>query len=282
MKTPAEVLLIVGVLFVQGCTYVPSIEPTDLSAAYEETATRSEIEAVLGEPVESRVTDNGSISIYKYNRGARGEFEAPLGGPGGCNEALCLPAFLLVQTFVWASTPLLYANKKDKQKRFLAVVYSADDPPIILQLSGNDDPDALMDSVVANLQRITQLTLRAEEGDPDAQLNPLADAQLKLAFTAPKDQRQKWLCLAAHGGNAKAQDLMMYSYRYGLPPLKEGEVQALKWEMLAKASGYTNPTILKETKPTMRPEQIAEAERLVAEWKPNPAECEREAKLAAD
>jgi hypothetical protein len=276
MKTPAEVLLFVGVLFVQGCTYVPSVEPTDLSAVYEETATRSEIEAVLGEPVESRVTDNGSISIYKYNRGARGGIEEPLGDPGFCVGDGCLLG-LLVYPFVWASTPLLYANKKDKQKRFLAVVYSADDPPTIMQLSGNDDPDALMVQTVARLQLIR----RAQEGDPDAQLK-LADAQLKLAFIAPKDQRQKWLCLAAHGGNAKAQDLMMYSYRYGLPPLKEGEVQALKWEMLAKASGYTNPTILKETKPTMRPEQIAEAERLVAEWKPNPAECEGEAVLAAD
>jgi hypothetical protein len=70
MKTPAEVLFFVGALFVQGCTYVPSVEPTNLSAAYKETATRSEIEAVLGEPVASRVTDDGSISIYPYNKGA--------------------------------------------------------------------------------------------------------------------------------------------------------------------------------------------------------------------
>jgi hypothetical protein len=77
MKTPVEVLLIVGVLFVQGCVgvaYVPGVEKTDLSAVYEETATRSEIEAVLGEPVASRTTDEGSISIYKYNRGAEGGF----------------------------------------------------------------------------------------------------------------------------------------------------------------------------------------------------------------
>jgi hypothetical protein len=265
MKTPAEVLFIVGVLFVQGCTYVPSIEPTDLSAAYEETATRSEIEAVLGEPVESRVTDNGSISIYKYNRGARGEIEAPLGD--SCGGGGCLLAFLLVQPFVWASTPLLYANKKDKQKRFLAVVYSADDPPTIMQLSGNDDPDALMVQTVARLQLIR----RAEEGDPDA--------QWELANIAPKDQRQKWRCLAAHGGNAKAQDLMRSSYRYGLPPLKEDEVQALKWEILSRAGGYSSASNLEST---MSPEQIEEAEHLVAEWKPNPAECEGEAVLAAD
>jgi hypothetical protein len=169
MKTPAEVLLFVGVLFVQGCTYVPSVEPTDLSAVYEETATRSEIEAVLGEPVASRVTDDDSISIsiYPYNKGAGGELYEPLGdlsGHGVCREVVCLPAFLLVQTLVWASTPLLYENKKDEQKGFLAVVYSADDPPTIMRLPGNVDPDALMDGVVANLQRKAQLMRRAEEG----------------------------------------------------------------------------------------------------------------------
>ena len=77
MKTPVEVLLIVGVLFVQGCTYVPGVEKTDLSAVYEETATRSEIEAVLGEPIASWATDEGSISIYSYNRGAEGRVAYP-------------------------------------------------------------------------------------------------------------------------------------------------------------------------------------------------------------
>ncbi len=72
MKTLAIVLLCVGVLFLQGCTYVPSVEPTDLSPVYEESATRSEIEAVLGEPVESRETKEGSISIYIYDSGAEG------------------------------------------------------------------------------------------------------------------------------------------------------------------------------------------------------------------
>ena len=103
------------------------------------------------------------------------------------------------------------------------------------------------------------------EGDPDA--------LWELANIAPKDQREMWRCLAAHSGNAKAQDLRSISYEYGLPPLKEDKVQALKWEMLARASGYTRPTIYNEPESTTRPEQITEAERLVAEWQPNPAEC---------
>jgi hypothetical protein len=32
----------------------------------------------------------------------------------------------------------------------------------------------------------------------------------------------------------------------------------------------------------MTPPELAEGERLVSKWAPNPAECEREAKLAAD
>jgi hypothetical protein len=32
----------------------------------------------------------------------------------------------------------------------------------------------------------------------------------------------------------------------------------------------------------MTPSELADGERLVSKWKPNPAECEREAKLAAD
>jgi hypothetical protein len=32
----------------------------------------------------------------------------------------------------------------------------------------------------------------------------------------------------------------------------------------------------------MTPDQIAEAERLLAEWEPNPAECELETAVTAD
>ncbi len=49
MKTLATVSLCVGVLFLQGCTYVPAVEPTNLSLVNEGTAQRSEIEAVLGD-----------------------------------------------------------------------------------------------------------------------------------------------------------------------------------------------------------------------------------------
>ena len=119
MRSMAVAFLLTGYLFIAGCTYVPGVEPTDLSAVYEGTATRTEIEAVLGEPLESRDTNEGSINIYLYDRGAEGEFEAPWGVPC-CGDGGALAA-LLMQPFVWASTPFLYADKVDEQEGYLIV-----------------------------------------------------------------------------------------------------------------------------------------------------------------
>ena len=134
MKTLATVLLCVGVLLLQGCTYVPAVEPTNLSLVNEGTAQRSEIEAVLGEPVESRGIDQGSISIYIYDRGAEGGIEASKWScPSVCG--------VLIQPFIWASTPFLYADKVDEQEGYLAIVYSADDTVIEYSVFGSAVPD---------------------------------------------------------------------------------------------------------------------------------------------
>ena len=182
MKTLAAVLLLVGVLFLPGCTYVPGVEPTDLPAVHEGTATRTEIEAVLGEPLESRDTNEGSINIYLYDRGAEGGFEAPLGAPGGCGGGGC-ELLLLALPFVWASTPFLYADKVDEQEGYLIVAYSADGT-VSYYGTGR------------NIDRVVQQLQRAVQGDPEAQW------QLG-AFPGP--QRELWLCRAAHSGHADAQ-----------------------------------------------------------------------------
>ena len=71
MKTPTEALLVVAVLFAQGC-----VERTDLSPVYEETATRSEIEAVLGEPVACvRLVPYGDIRDARHIRPQPGGYE---------------------------------------------------------------------------------------------------------------------------------------------------------------------------------------------------------------
>jgi hypothetical protein len=298
MKTPVEVLLIVGVLFVQGCVgvaYVPGVEKTDLSAVYEETATRSEIEAVLGEPVASRTTDEGSVSLYPYNRGAEGGFadqqdisDHPVG------------LFFMLTTLGLLSpgvTPFLYADKFDSQKGFLAIIYSADDTPTNVQLSGSGDPDALMDRAVAGLDRYVaglELKQRADDGD--------VEAMYQYAFRV-NDRAEFWKygCLAANQNYPDAQGLVADHYRQGRDPVKRDLLRAYVWYRLAEMNGYeggqpTGQKIKTETgwkcckaKPysevladNMTPSELADGERLVSKWKPNPAECEREAKLAAD
>ena len=123
MKTPTEALLVVAVLFAQGC-----VERTDLSPVYEETATRSEIEAVLGEPVASRATEEGHISIYQYNTGERAEVSQTYEDLG---------AFLTLFTLV-GGIPFLILADSIPQKGFLAVFYSADDDPTDIHCG---DPD---------------------------------------------------------------------------------------------------------------------------------------------
>jgi hypothetical protein len=291
MKTPVEALLVVAALFVQGCinfTYVPGVEKTDLSAVYEETATRSEVEAVLGEPVASRTTDEGSISLYPYNRGAEGGFAGP-------QEILDHPAGKIL---MWGTlgvltpgvTPFLYADKVDRQKGFLAVFYSTDDEPTNIQLVGSGDPDTQMDFLVAGLQ----LKRRAYQGD--------AKAMYQYAFRV-NDRAESWKygCLAANQNYPDAQGLVADHYRQGRDPVKRDLLRAYVWYRLAEMNGYeggqrTGQKIKTETgwkccpaKPysealavNMTPSELADGERLVSKWKPNPAECEREAKLAAD
>ena len=131
--------------------------------------------------MESRETKEGTINIYVYDRGAEGGVETPLGNVGGLGGLLLAP-------FEWASTPFLYADKVEEQEGYLAVCYSADDTVSTYVFTRD------IDRVIQRLQ----LKMRAENGDPDAQWE-----LSNLTLTLRGSQRAKWLCLAAHGGNAE-------------------------------------------------------------------------------
>jgi hypothetical protein len=155
MEPRVVALLAIGALVLQGCTYVPGVEATDLSPVYDAAATRANIEAVLGEPVASRTTDDAIISVYRYNKGALGGAEAPLGPPfrGGSGAGLgtLIVAGLVMAPIAWATTPFLYADKRDEQKGFLGVAYAPDGPPAIGELWGRGEPEALLDEAVERL-----------------------------------------------------------------------------------------------------------------------------------
>ncbi len=276
MKTPVEVLLIVGVLFVQGCVgvaYVPGVDKTDLSAVYGETATRSEIEAVLGEPVASRTTDEGSVSLYPYNRGAEGGFadqQDILDHPVG--------KFLMWGTLGLLTpgvTPFLYEDKVDRQKGFMAVFYSTDDEPTNIQLVGRGDPDALMDRVVAGQERLVaglELKRRADEGDVEA---------MYQYASRINDKAEAWKlnCLAANQNHPDAQFSVAMHHRWGFDPVEQDVLRAYVWFRLAELNGYEGQSA-NQQKPysevladNMTPSELADGERLVSKWKPNPAEC---------
>jgi TPR repeat protein len=274
VKTPAVVMLLASVLSLQGCTYVSEVEPTNLSVVREGTATRTDVEAVLGKPLESRDTNESSINVYAYDRGAEGGNVNVLDNDQAANDALrcivesaglCILAYPVLQVGVWVSTPFLYASKVDEQEGHLIVVYSANDRAVCYRGGPSvADIDAMIDGEV----EYSPLRIRAKDGDPDA--------QFKFALYVDDFQHQyRWFCLAAHQNHPSAQYKVGEFYRLGRTPVSQSYLQAYMWYTLGAEQGNTAAQgALRPISRILSPAQIAEAERLVAEWEPNPAQCE--------
>jgi hypothetical protein len=87
--------------------------------------------------------------------------------------------------------------------------------------------------------------------------------------------RQRELCLAAHQGDAEAQYTLGNNYKSGQSGTTPDAARAYLWYTLA--GDFRDAGQLKETEASaMNFSQLAEAERLVANWRPNPDECEFE------
>ncbi len=111
--------------------------------------------------------------------------------------------------------------------------------------------------------------LAAEQGDAEAQYN--------LGFMygngegVPQDDAEaaKWYRLAAEQGHAVGQLSLGNMYKRG-QGVSQDNVQAYKWFNLAGAQGLASATEnLDKVAKSMTPAQIAEAEKLAREWKPN-------------
>jgi hypothetical protein len=102
-----------------------------------------------------------------------------------------------------------------------------------------------------------------------AQGNAIAQFNLGLLYYSgegvPQDYKRaaQWYQKAAEQGNADAQSDLGFAYEngHGVP---QDYVQAFKWIDLAASQGATHDWLTKK----MTPAQIAEAQRLVREWKP--------------
>ena len=123
--------------------------------------------------------------------------------------------------------------------------------------------------VELNLETAIDWYRRAAEQDHPEALYRLAGMYVQGKGVAADPQAGlKWGRRAAECGHAKAQFALGMDYYEG-KLLKQDFVEAHKWVGLAKRSGYSeaNP-LLREIELFMTPEQIAQAERLVREFKP--------------
>lgn len=126
---------------------------------------------------------------------------------------------------------------------------------------------ALAYTALADLDR----TSVAEQGDPDAQAR-LGDLYRKGEGT-PENYTEavRWYRLAAAQGYLLAQVNLgtMYALGEGAP---ENYVEAYKWWALAAARGDAKAKQKRDiVRDKMTPAQIAEAQKLAAEWKPRPS-----------
>ncbi len=180
----------------------------------------------------------------------------------------------LIELGKWVS------EEKTQGKAYFAVAYSPDGEMKFYQRS--HDKNLLLSQV----SKIVQIRKRAYEGDPEAMHS-------YAAFPEDRSESWKWLCRAANQDYPKAQGLVGHYYRKGLDPIKRNLLKAYVWYKLAESNGFqagevTSEYIITEAGPQccklipfsetlaneMTPSEVAEAKRLVAEWKPNSAQCD--------
>ena len=115
----------------------------------------------------------------------------------------------------------------------------------------------------------SSLGTAAEQGDAEAQ--SFLGVLYKEGWGVPQnyDEALHWFQAAAEQGNAEAQSFLgaMYFLGQGVP---QDYIQASTWTSLAASTanelGIENIELITKV---MTPEEIAAAQRLASEWKPN-------------
>jgi hypothetical protein len=125
------------------------------------------------------------------------------------------------------------------------------------------------------LKPLAELKTRADEGDVQA----MYDYGYRLGDL---EKAWVWYCPAAHKGHAESQYALANYYRWGHSPMQQNSIKSYLWRTLSLNGGDPRAASARHFTQEMTADQIAETKRLVTKWKPNPAECKSEAKLAAD
>ena len=237
------------------------IAPTDLSSIHV-GATRETVERVLGEPLDSKADGFDQIVIYEYSGGKEGNPEMLLYLPiDYLWSVVSLPTALIFQ----ASGGDVWGEFK-RHKGRLIVTYGPDDTVLRLRRRRSITEPTREDQEERN-----ELLARAEQGDAEAQFQ-LGHSQFRIKNPS---QRRKWLCLAANQRHEIAQITLGVRKEFGFEPYEHDYAEAFMWYSLALSQGNDWAAENRaRVANKMSPAQIAEAERLAADWKSDPKACE--------
>ncbi len=244
MRAVTTVVSVLAVgLFVQACGPVPAVgcarEEAPEFSATEEQITRNDVVAVLGEPIETIKREDGRVDVYEY-------------------DGHCAGLWILGVPF-----PVFFGRDQ-----MLTVEYGPDGSFLTAQVW----PDAeTPEEVIEFYERCYSGLTEALRFSANEQRDTARYCE-QIGF--PGEVSARWMCLAGHTGDDYMRLFVGIFYRDSSPTTQD-LIQAYKWFSLAVISGNKTAQISRDSlSPQLTPGQIAEAERLVSEWKPNPAECE--------
>ena len=144
---------------------------------------------------------------------------------------------------------------------------------IIVTFDGRDIVSSVVTSRKYRERTLDDLLTSAKQGSARDQY----ELGTRYYNSGKRAEGWRWLCVAAHNGLPAAQSRLAFLYRYGHAPVTKSIDQAHIWYGLAASNGDPAAAELQESLArTMTPDQRAQAERLVREWKPDPASCEIE------
>jgi hypothetical protein len=266
-----SLLIIAGtflVFWLAGCA--SGVEQTQISTIKEKSK-RTEIEAILGPPIESYIVEGTTFQIYEYDR-PRGSMRA---GPYPYNVDPMANMGIAIIVGLVELAKMAERETEAPEKGYLGIAYSADEEVEVYE--GSFDKSQLVWAINMSMA----LRKLAYEGDVEAMD---VEAMYEYGYKLNDLERAwRWICPAAHGGHARAQYSIANYYRWGDSPVRENIIKSYLWRTLSLNGGHPSWAYDRDqTAQKMTADQITEAESLLAKWKPNPAECEREAKLAAD
>ena len=256
MKAAATAVLALALApFLQACGelgHCSRFYAPEFSAA-EQQITRNDVITNLGEPMETITSEDGHrVDIYEYDRQCGG--------------------FVTV----WLFPVFPYYVEKDQM---FTVEYGPDGSYLTAEVWPDvENPGIIIATYELRFKKDAERRVRLEVCSlPFSEAIQLdAATQYERGLSCKEFGRLTefyWECLAAHQGFAEARLLLGKHYKRGFDPISQDSVRAYLWFSLV--GDMKNAVRYKDQQASvMTAAQLAEAERLVAEWKPNPAVCE--------